>query len=330
MPGVYRDRIFRAFRGFGGPDCGVAAVADRTSPTGMQLGPLDGALAGQGPCTYYNPFSNAIEYSDQPGSRFRSTSNPDYVPALANPEALRQWLNEEVDLISTTDLFVADATLSGNLVRNVADFAVGYQYRGMQADGDPNDPGDATLNPCAVVGDLGCAAGDQFGPYLFTGVHQPYAADQHVQRLFGELALGLGPRVDTQIAANYEFYNVAGRRVASFDPKLGWRLQAAENLHYSLAFRGSVQTTFRTPSLDDLNPSPLTTAEWVTATGRWNVVDRFGRPASLQPERAFTYNAGAVLCPGRGRRGDARLLALRFRERDRLDAPRRHRQPLRQ
>ena len=295
VPGIYRDRIFRAFRGFGGPDCGVGVSADPTSPAGMRLGPLDGAVAGQGPCQYYNPFSNAIEYSDQPGARFRSTPNPDYVPALANAEALRRWLNEEVDLVGATDLFVADATLSGNLVRNVADFAVGYQYRGMQADGDPNDPGDATLNPCAVVGDLGCSPGEQFGPYLFTGVHRPYAAEQQVQRLFGEVALGIGPRLDAQIAANYEFYDVAGRRVNSFDPKLAGRLQVAENLHYSLALRGSVQTTFRTPSLDDLNPSPLTTAEWVTATGRWNVVDRYGRPDSLEPERAFTYNAGAVL-----------------------------------
>ena len=295
VPGIYRDRLFRAFRGFGGPRCGVGVVADPTSPAGMRLGPLGGAAAGRGPCLYYNPFSNAVEHSDQPGSRFRSTPNPDYVPALANPEALRRWLNQEVDLVSTTDLLVADATVSGNLVRQVADFAVGYQYRGMRADGDPNDPGDATLNPCAVVGDLGCAPGEQLGPYLFTGVHRPYAAEQQVQRLFGELALGIGPRLDAQVAANYEFYDVAGRRVSSFDPKLGWRLQVAESLHYSLALRGSVQTTFRTPSLDDLNPSPLTTAEWVGATGRWNVVDRFGRPESLRPERAFTYNAGAVL-----------------------------------
>ncbi len=173
VPGIYRDRLFRAFRGFGGPDCGVGVVADPTSPAGMRLGPLDGAVAGQGLCLYYNPFSNAVEYSDQPGSRFRSTPNPDYVPALANDEALRRWLNQEVDLVSTTDLFVADATVSGNLVRNVADFAVGYQYRGMRADGDPNDPGDATLNPCAVVGDRSCAPGEQFGPYLFAGVHRP-------------------------------------------------------------------------------------------------------------------------------------------------------------
>jgi hypothetical protein len=239
LPAVYTDRIFRAFRGFGGPDCGVGVTVDRNSPAGMALGPLGGAVAGQGPCMYYNPFSNAIQYSAQPNSPFADTANPDYVAGLANPDALRLWLNEEVDLVSSTDMFVADATVSGNLVENVADFAVGYQYRGVNADGDPNDAGDVTLNPCPVAGDMGCSAGKRFGPYLFTNVHRPYAADQQVQRLFGELALGLGPRVDTQLAANYEFYNVAGSRVNSFDPKVGWRIQAAENLHSSALRRST-------------------------------------------------------------------------------------------
>ncbi len=243
---------------------------------------------------YYNPFSNAIQYSDQPGSAFENAANPDFVPGLANQDQLRTWLNEEVDLVSTTDLLVADATVSGNLVENVADFAVGYQFRAMRADGNPNDAGDVTVNPCPVAGDMGCSAGDRFGPYLFTNVHRPYAADQQVQRFFGELALSIGPRVETQIAANYEFYNIAGRHVSSFDPKFGGRLQLAENLHYSLALRGSVQTTFRTPSLDDLNPSPLTTLEWISETGAYQAVDRFGQ-TDLLPEQAFTYNLGAVL-----------------------------------
>ncbi len=294
LPGVYTDRLFRAFRGFGGPDCGVGVVVDRNSPAGMALGDLGGAVAGQGPCLYYNPFSNGIEFSDQPGSALEGVANPDFIPGLANQEALRGWLNEEVDLLSTTGLFVADATFSGNLIEGVADFAVGYQYRGMDATGEPNGPGDVTQNPCPVTGDAGCAAGDRFGPYAFTNVHRPYSADQQVQRLYGELALQLGPRVDTQIAANYEFYRVGGRQVNSFDPKLGWRLQAAESQDFSLALRGSVQTTFRTPSLDDLNPSPLTTLEWISETGAYQAVDRFGG-ADLLPERAFTFNLGAVL-----------------------------------
>ena len=189
---------------------------------------------------------------------------------------------------------MADAIVSGNIVENVADFAVGYQFRQMRADGDPNGPGDFTVNPCPVAGDTGCSAGDRFGPYLFTNVHNPYEADQRVQRLFGELALSVGSRLDTQIAANYEFYNVAGRTVNSFDPKIGGRLQLAENLHYSLALRGSAQTTFRTPSLDDLNTSPLTTLEWIPQTGAYQAVDRYGSP-DLLPERAFTYNAGVIL-----------------------------------
>ena len=294
LPAVYTDRIFRAFRGFGGPNCGVGVVADRSSPAGMRLGDRNGAVAGQGDCLYYNPFSNAIAESDQPGSRLFNAANPDFIAGLENSEALRQWLNEEVDLLSTTGLFVADATLSGNLVENTADFAVGYQYRRMHAAGDPNDPGDVTRNPCPVAGDLGCSAGDRFGPYLFTNVHRPYSADQQVQRFFAELALSVGPRFDTQLAANYEFYNVAGNHVSSFDPKFGGRLQIAENLHYSLSLRGSVQTTFRTPSLDDLNTSPLTTLEWIPETGAYQAVDRFGR-TDLLPEQAFTYNAGAVL-----------------------------------
>ena len=150
-----------------------------------------------------------------------------------------------------------------------------------------------------------------------------------MQRLFGELALAAGPRVDTQLAANYEFYNVAGRRVSSFDPKVGWRIQAAENLHYSLAFRGSVQTTFRTPSLDDLNTSPLTTLEWINETGAYQAVDRFGR-TDLLPERAFTYNAGTVLFLEGGVEATVDYWQLQLRERDRLDALRCNHQPVRQ
>ena len=167
------------------------------------------------------------------------------------------WLDDEVDLVSTTDLVVADATLSGPWVEGVADYAFGYQYCGFSAAGDPNDAGDVAVNPCPIRGAADCAAGDRFGPYAFTNVHSAYARSQTVQRLFGEIALNVGPRLDTQLAANYEIHDVAN----SFDPKFGWRLQVAESLDYSLALRGAVQTTFRTPSLDDLNEDALTTLD---------------------------------------------------------------------
>ncbi len=46
LPGVYIERLFLGFRGFGGPNCGVGVEADRTSLAGMRLGSLSGQVAG--------------------------------------------------------------------------------------------------------------------------------------------------------------------------------------------------------------------------------------------------------------------------------------------
>ena len=263
LPGVYIERLFLGFRGFGGPDCGVGVEADNTSLAGMRLGPLNGQVAGQGGCQYYNPFGNAIEFADQYGADFATQANPDYRANLANSPELRQWLNQEVDLQSTADLLVADATLSGTWIEDVASYAAGYQFRLLNASGDPNDEGDVTINPCPVVGDDGCSAEDRFGPYAFTNVNRPYDESQTVHRFFAEIPLSLGSRFDTQLAANYEFHDVA----SSFDPKFGWRYQLVESPTQSVFLRGSVQTTFRTPSLDDVNENPLSTLEWINETG---------------------------------------------------------------
>ena len=289
LPGTYTERLFLAFRGFGGPDCGVGVVVDSTA-AGMRLEDTD-KVAGQGDCQYYNPFSNAIERSQQPGSQFESQANPDYVPGLANSTGLMQWLiREESNLASSADLLVADATLTGTWIADVASYAVGYQFRQFNADGDPNDSGDVTVNPCPVLGDTTCSAQDTFGPFSFTNVHRPYSASQTVHRFFGEIPLNLGTRLDVQLATNYEYHDVA----SSFDPKLAWRYSFAESSTHSLYLRGSVQTTFRTPSLDDVNESPLTSLEWIKETGIYQAVDKIGNP-NLKPERAFTYNAGVVL-----------------------------------
>ncbi|MCY4353073.1 MAG: hypothetical protein OXC45_08200, partial [Gemmatimonadetes bacterium] len=89
QPAEYAYRKFLAFRGFGGPDCGVEVIADPTAPEGMRLGPLNGKVAGQGDCMYYNPFSNGIQFSTQAPDGldptafvFADKQNPDYVPGL--------------------------------------------------------------------------------------------------------------------------------------------------------------------------------------------------------------------------------------------------------
>ncbi len=284
LPAEYAYRKFLAFRGFGGPDCGATVVVDPSSPSGMALGPLNGAVAGQGDCMYYNPFSNAHRHSAQPGSLYSDQANPDFAPELANDPALIDWINEEVNLDNYAGLAVADVMMKGELVEDVADYAVGYQFRWFDVSATPNRPGDLTVNPCPVLGDRSCL--EKAGAFTFTTGHYPYETAQTVNRFFAETQLRLGHRVHAQAAANYEFHGP----VSSFDPKLAVRLELAE----PLALRGSLQTTFRTPSADDLNEDRATSLEYVNEAEIYKAVDTYGN-ADLKPERAFTYNLGLIL-----------------------------------
>ena len=284
IPSEYAYRKFLAFRGFGGPNCGVDVVLDTSTPSGMALGPLNGAVAGQGGCMYYNPFSNALQNSAQPGSAYESTTNPDYNASLANSPELLDWINDEVDLEGTANLLVGDVMLKGTLAEGTANFAAGYQFRRFAVTGTPNTAGDLDVNPCPVLGDNSCV--DKAGAFTFTNGFYPYDASQTVHRFFLEVPLTFGDRFSTQAAANYEFHSSA----SSFDPRLAMRLQIAD----PLALRVSVQTTFRTPSVDDVHPQQNTASAYVSEVGTYKATDTYGNP-DLKPEQAFTYNAGLSL-----------------------------------
>lgn len=280
QPAEYAYRKFLAFRGYGGPGCGVGVVVDPDSPTRMALGAVPaGTMAGQGNCMYYNPFSNGLESAAQPGAPLEGGTNPRFSGA-GNPQALLDWIGEEVIISSTSDLFTADATLNGNLNDNVS-YAVGYQFRRVSASGRPNDAGNLSLNPCFVPGDSGCAI--QTGQFTFTTARNPYDAQQTTHAAFTEFALSLGDRLDAQVAAHYERYDFAD----SWDPKVSmiWSLSDI------FALRGTVQTSFRTPSLDDVNEDLITLLDWVGASGTWKAIDDRGN-TELVPEEAFTYNIG--------------------------------------
>ena len=284
IPSEYAYRKFLAFRGFGGPNCGVDVVLDTSTPSGMALGPLGGAVAGQGNCMYYNPFSNALQNSAQPGSAYESQANPDYNASLANSPELLDWINDEVDLEGTANLLVGDVMLKGTLAEGTANFAAGYQFRRFAVTGTPNTAGDLDVNPCPVLGDKSCV--DKAGAFTFTNGFYPYDASQTVHRFFLEVPLTFGDRFSAQAAANYEFHSSA----SSFDPRLAMRLQIAD----PLALRVSVQTTFRTPSVDDVHPQQNTASAYVSEVGTYKATDTYGNP-DLKPEQAFTYNAGLSL-----------------------------------
>ena len=103
---------------------------------------------------------------------------------------------------------------------------------------------------------------------------------------FSELALAWGDAVHVQLAANYENYATA----SSVDPRIALRW----DLNDVVALRASAQTTFRAPSVDELNEDKLTTLEFVAQTGTYIPVDRTGG-AYLEPETALTYNLGVIV-----------------------------------
>ena len=284
LPAEYAYRKFLAFRGFGGPNCGVSVVADPSSYSGMALGALNGATAGQGNCMYYNPFSNAHQYSVQPGARYQDQPNPDYAAGLGNSPDLIDWINEEVNLDNVANLFVVDALFKGELVEDIANFAVGYQFRRLDVSATPNGPGDLSVNPCPVPGDRSCL--EKAGAFTFTTGFYDYHDSQLVHRLFAEVPLELSERVRAHVAANYETHEL----VSSFDPKVAVRIQVAD----PLALRASLQTTFRTPSVDDLNEDQSTSLEYVSEAGIYKALDSYGN-SQLEPERALTYNLGVTL-----------------------------------
>ncbi|MCY3931365.1 MAG: TonB-dependent receptor plug domain-containing protein, partial [Acidobacteria bacterium] len=295
-PAEYAYRKFLAFRGFGGPNCGVGVVADDTSPSGMRLGNTGSAQPGVGDCSYYNPFGNAIEFSAQPGAPWENSANPMYVAGLENNRAMLDWINEQVNVENEAELVVAEATLSGNWLPEKLDYAFGYQYRHLDVSAIPNAVGNYALNPCVVPGDRSCVdpatgrqTGARAGAFTFTSGYYPYGDSQAVHRAFGELSLNaLGG--DMQFAANYELHD----EIDSFDPKFSGRWQLSAGADHVLSFRTSVQTTFRAPSVDDLNEEIRTTLEYLNTVGVYKAVDAFGS-RSLKPEQAFTYNLGLVL-----------------------------------
>ena len=293
QPAEYAYRKFLAFRGFGGPNCGVGVVVDRTKPSGMALGPLNGRVAGQGPCEYFNPFSHSLEYSVQPGARYASEPNPRYARGLGNSPELLAWINEEVDLANTAGLFVADATMTGTWKEDVLSYALGYQFRRFDVTSTPNMAGNLEVNPCPVPGDRGCL--EKAGPYTFTTGHYPYDDAQGVHRLFTEAPLHYGI-FDMHFAANFETHE----SVKSFDPKVAMQAHLVSSERYLLSARGALQTTFRTPSVDDLNEERLTSLEYFPVIGTYKALDTYGN-SDLEPERAFTYNAGLTLLLERAR-----------------------------
>lgn len=232
-------------------------------------------VAGAGSCEYYNPFSNAI-----PSSAITGAANPNYVPGLENSTTLADWLTDGNSTTVTTDLLVWDASVSGlsgvQAAGGEIGWAVGAQVRRESYKVEPTALTDLTVTP----GPGGT------GPYSFLAGTTPADEDQTIYAIFGELQVPLYDDIDMQVAMRYEDYG--GDVGSTFDPKVAIKWQANDNL----ALRGSAQTSFRGPTLNQLSGA-VTTLQFVAPTSAFKAVDQFGNGA-LSPESAFSFNVGAL------------------------------------
>jgi len=234
-----------------------------------------GAVAGQGTCEYYNPFSNAIAANAITGA-----ANPGFVPAVANSVELAEWLTAPLITVDTTSLLTLEGVFSGvsgfDLGGGAVSWAAGFQMRKETFETDPNDVADLAVTPGATGN----------GPFSFLAGTNATDQEQTIYAVFGEAQIPLSDTIDVQAALRYEDYG--GSVGATVDPKIAARWQVAD----SFAIRGSAQTSFRGPTLNQLG-GVGTSLQFVSPTGAFKAVDTFGNP-DLDPESAFSFNIGGL------------------------------------
>ncbi|RDE06770.1 TonB-dependent receptor plug domain-containing protein [Sphingomonas aracearum] len=280
----FGDRVQLALRGLGGPNCNVAA----NTP-------------GQNGCQWLNPFSNAIGTNLVTGA-----TNPQATAALANSADLARWFFVKSSTRVDTELFVADASISGktglHLPGGDVAFGVGAQYRYSWFDTRYGANNNLAINPCrespingntnpaaCAPNTQGQAASPPNGALGFLGTNRDSNLKGGVYALFGELQLPILQPLNVQLAARYEDYG--GGVGSTFDPQIRARLQITD----WLAVRGGFGTTFRAPTLANLNANSVTSLQLIGST--FKPVDVFGN-ANLKPESSKNYSGGILLTAG--------------------------------
>ena len=276
---TYIQGLTAALRGFGVCTNPITGFDPATGTSPWAAGYAGSLVAGAGGCQYYNPFSNGIEKGAITG-----TPNPQYNPALANTPALADWLTDGSETTVTSDLIVFDAVMSGQSAIQTAGGTVGWAV-GAQVRREGYEVVPSALTDLAVTPGPGGT-----GPYSFLAGTNATNEEQTIYSLFGELQVPLFEDVDVQVAMRFEDYG--GEVGSTFDPKVAAKWQVND----ILALRGSAQTSFRGPTLNQLG-GVGTTLQFVAPASAFKAVDQFGNPA-LQPESAFSYNLGALFQSG--------------------------------
>lgn len=291
------DLLQNALAGFGGATCAYASPQSRAGLSAQQLA----AVAGTNGCSYFNPFSTGVAVNTVMG-----TANPNYAGkgafagqsiapgrGLVNDLAtIGNFYRVSARTANTTQL-VFDAVLSGStgidLGGGPVRFALGAQTRHNRYARTFGGVGNLDAFPCPGSAlDAAATCATQTGALGFIGAGRNYAVADDVAALFTEWQVPLAAGLDLQLSARFEDFS--GNGGSSFDPQARVRWQAAD----WLVVRGGVGQTFRAA------PRNQTTADLVSLTfigGAFRAVDLLANP-NLAPEKATTWNAGAVIDRG--------------------------------
>lgn len=278
----FGDRVQLALRGFGGPNCNIAA----NQP-------------GQNGCLWLNPFGNAVT-----NGAVNGTTNPQGNAALANSKELTDWFFVRSVTQVESQLAVFDAAISGStgikLPGGDLQFGVGAQYRYNWFDTRYGANNNIAINPCRdtpITGNTnpatcsstsptGTPASSATGALAFLGTNPDSFLKGGVKAVFGELQLPIFDTVNVQAAIRYEDYG--GQVGSTTDPQVRARWQVTD----WLALRGGYGTTFRGPTLANLTNNFVTSLQLIGSA--FKPVDVYGNP-SLKPESSENWSGGVLL-----------------------------------
>ena len=291
-------RSVRAHLGLAGYDC-EALVPNAYDDDGRLHFPWQTLRdhAGQGPCRYWSPFSNAMKAHPQvPGS-----SNPDYAPAF-DQDDLADYLIMRRGFEGASSLSALEAVLHGDtrwqLAGGPVAYAVGAQVRrehyGREEYSDEAGPRGGALQdlqryPCRGGPAITDCVTGRTGMFIYLPPGYNADANRVIYAVFGETALPLTARLNAQLSLRYEHYDL--QSLSSIDPKAALRWQALPNL----TVRASAGTTFRAPTINQIESGIATTSrQFIGRIATFKPIRALGNPM-LEPETATTCNIGAIL-----------------------------------
>ena len=294
---TFGDLFQNALAGFGGPNCAYSSTASRVGLTTAQLA----ALAGTNGCTYWNPFSTAVQSNPVTGNvnanyaGSRGTNGLSVTPGagLINDLATFDWMFQDTLTRAVTSQTVIDMVLSGEtgitLPGGAVGFAIGGQYRKNSYARRYGATGNLDIFPCPGTPlNPNATCSPQTGSLGFLGTNRDGNSDSDVYAAFAELQLPITDAFNVQLAARYE--NYGGNVGSTFDPQV----RAKFELTPWLAIRGGMGTTFRGPPSQSLAGN-LTSLQIIGTSFR--AIDVSGNP-NLAPESATTYNGGVIINTG--------------------------------